>query len=31
MDNVVSQQIPHDSDAENAVLGAVFLNTEAIN
>ena len=31
MDNVVSQQIPHDSDAEKAVLGAVFLNPEAIN
>lgn len=30
MDNVVSQQIPHDSDAEKAVLGAVFLNPEAI-
>ena len=24
MDNVVSQQIPHDSEAEKAVLGAVF-------
>lgn len=31
MDNIVSQQIPHDSDAEKAVLGAVFLNPEAIN
>lgn len=30
MDNVVSQQIPHDSEAEKAVLGAVFLNPEAI-
>lgn len=30
MDNVVSQQIPHDSEAEKAVLGAVFLDTEAI-
>ncbi|QNQ81144.1 replicative DNA helicase [Lactobacillus sp. PV034] len=30
MDNLVSQQIPHNSDAEKAVLGAVFLNPEAI-
>ena len=30
MDNVVSQQIPHDSEAEKAVLGAVFLGPEAI-
>lgn len=30
MDNVVSQQIPHDSEAEKAVLGAVFLDPEAI-
>lgn len=31
MDNVVSQQIPHDSEAEKAVLGAVFLDPEVIN
>ena len=30
MDNVVPQQIPHDSEAEKAVLGAVFLDPEAI-
>ena len=30
MDNVVSQRIPHDSEAEKAVLGAVFLDPEAI-
>ena len=30
MDNVVSQQIPHDSEAEKAVLGAVVLDPEAI-
>lgn len=30
MDNIVSQQIPHDSEAEKAVLGAVFLDPEAI-
>ena len=30
MDNVVSQQIPHDIEAEKAVLGAVFLDPEAI-
>lgn len=30
MANVVSQQIPHDSEAEKAVLGAVFLDPEAI-
>lgn len=31
MDNVVSQQVPHDSEAEKAVLGAVFLDPEVIN
>ncbi|MBP2058911.1 replicative DNA helicase [Lactobacillus colini] len=31
MDNVVSQQIPHDSEAEKAVLGAVFLDPAVIN
>ncbi len=25
MDNIVSQQIPHDSEAEKAVLGAIFI------
>lgn len=30
MDNVVSQQIPHDSEAEKAVLGAIFIDPEAI-
>ena len=30
MDNIVSQQIPHDSDAEKAVLGAIFIDPEAI-
>lgn len=30
MDNVISQQIPHDSEAEKAVLGAVFIDPEAI-
>lgn len=31
MDNVVSQQIPHDSEAEKAVLGAVFLDPAVIS
>ena len=30
MDNIVSQQIPHDSEAEKAVLGAIFIDPEAI-
>lgn len=30
MDNIVSQQIPHDAEAEKAVLGAIFINPEAI-
>ena len=30
MDNIVSQQIPHDSSAEKAVLGAIFIDPEAI-
>lgn len=30
MDNIVSQQIPHDSDAEKAVLGAIFIDPAAI-
>ncbi|RVU71501.1 MULTISPECIES: replicative DNA helicase [Lactobacillus] len=30
MDNIVSQQIPHDSDAEKAVLGAIFIDPEAV-
>lgn len=30
MDNVVSPQIPHDSEAEKAVLGAIFIDPEAI-
>jgi replicative DNA helicase len=30
MDNIVSQQIPRDSDAEKAVLGAVFIDPEAV-
>ena len=30
MDNIVSQQIPHDRDAERAVLGAIFIDPEAI-
>lgn len=30
MDNVVAAQIPHDSEAEKAVLGAVFIDPEAI-
>lgn len=29
MDNVVSRSIPHDQDAEKAVLGAIFINPEA--
>lgn len=30
MDNIVSQQIPHDSEAEKAVLGSIFIDPEAI-
>lgn len=30
MDNIVSQQIPHDDKAEKAVLGAIFIDPEAI-
>ncbi|QGV03927.1 replicative DNA helicase [Lactobacillus acetotolerans] len=30
MDNIVSQQIPHDTGAEKAVLGAIFIDPEAI-
>lgn len=30
MDNIVSQQIPHDSEAEKAVLGAIFIDPEAV-
>lgn len=30
MDNLVTQQIPHDSEAEKAVLGAIFIDPEAI-
>lgn len=30
MDNIVSQQIPHDAEAEKAVLGAIFINPEAV-
>ncbi len=30
MDNIVSQQIPHDTEAEKAVLGAIFIDPEAI-
>ncbi|MDO4912788.1 MAG: replicative DNA helicase [Lactobacillus sp.] len=30
MDNVISNQIPHDAEAEKAVLGAIFINPEAI-
>lgn len=30
MDNIVSQQVPHDSVAEKAVLGAIFIDPEAI-
>lgn len=30
MYNIVSQQIPHDSSAEKAVLGAIFIDPEAI-
>lgn len=30
MDNVVAAQIPHDAEAEKAVLGAVFIDPEAI-
>lgn len=31
MDNLVTQQIPHDSAAEKAVLGAIFIDPEVIN
>ena len=31
MDNLVAQQIPHDSAAEKAVLGAIFIDPEVIN
>lgn len=30
MDNIVSQQVPHDSDAEKAVLGAIFIDPKVI-
>ena len=30
MDNIVSQQIPHDDEAEKAVLGAIFIDPAAI-
>ncbi|BDR59751.1 replicative DNA helicase [Lactobacillus xylocopicola] len=30
MDNIVSQQIPHDDEAEKAVLGAIFIDPEVI-
>lgn len=30
MDNLVTQQIPHDSSAEKAVLGAIFIDPQAI-
>lgn len=30
MDNIVSRQIPYDSEAEKAVLGAIFIDPEAI-
>lgn len=30
MDNIVSQQIPHDDEAEKAVLGAIFIDPTAI-
>lgn len=30
MDNIVSQQVPHDSEAEKAVLGAIFIDPESI-
>lgn len=30
MDNLVSQQIPRDAEAEKAVLGAIFIDPEAI-
>ncbi|KRL62949.1 replicative DNA helicase [Lactobacillus psittaci] len=30
MDNVVSPQIPHDSEAEKAVLGAIFIDPESL-
>lgn len=30
MANIISQQIPHDSEAEKAVLGAIFLDNSAI-
>lgn len=30
MDNIVSQQVPHDAEAEKAVLGAIFIDPEAI-
>ena len=30
MDNIVSQQIPHDDEAEKAVLGAIFIDPDAI-
>lgn len=30
MDNIVSQQIPHDDEAEKAVLGAIFIDPETI-
>lgn len=29
MDNIVSRSVPHDSEAEKAVLGAIFINPEA--
>ena len=30
MDNIVSQQIPHDDESEKAVLGAIFIDPAAI-
>ncbi|RHW50340.1 replicative DNA helicase [Lactobacillus bombicola] len=30
MDNIISQQVPHDDGAEKAVLGAIFINPAAI-
>ncbi|MDD6416334.1 MAG: replicative DNA helicase [Lactobacillus porci] len=31
MDNLLAQQVPHDAAAEKAVLGAIFIDPEAIN
>jgi replicative DNA helicase len=30
MDNIISQQIPHDDEAEKAVLGAIFIDPKSI-